>query len=164
MTIPTPSTRVRSTRAAHRTVERSSHPSAGTSWASTPAIRKTMQGCRSRDTVPEVALWSAVHSLGLRFFVNRRPIPGMRLTADLVFPTHRVAVFMDGCFWHGCPDHYDMPVRNAAFWRTKINSNRARDRKVDGLLASHGWRVVRIWEHVPPSEAAERVYRVIAED
>jgi DNA mismatch endonuclease (patch repair protein) len=131
------------------------------SWASSPAIRKTMQGCRSRDTAPEVALRAAIHRLGLRFFVARRPIPGLRLTADLLFPTCRVAVFMDGCFWHGCPEHGEIPVRNATYWRTKIEGNRRRDQDVDSTLAEHGWRSVRVWEHVPPTQAAEQVRQLL---
>jgi DNA mismatch endonuclease (patch repair protein) len=140
-----------------RRAGRQGSPEASTSWASTPAIRKTMQGCRSRDTAPEVALRSAVHRLGLRFFVARRPIRDLRATADLVFPTRGVAVFMDGCFWHGCPEHGEMPVRNATYWRTKIEANRQRDREVDRALAEHGWWPVRVWEHVPPKLAAEEI-------
>jgi DNA mismatch endonuclease (patch repair protein) len=74
------------------------------SWASSDGVRASMRANRGRDTNPEVALRSAVHALGLRYRVAWRPIKGLRRTADLVFPTERVAVFLDGCFWHGCPN------------------------------------------------------------
>lgn len=131
------------------------------SWASTPAIRRTMQGCRGRDTRPELALRSAVHCLGMRYFVARRPIRDLRISADLVFPRRRVAVFMDGCFWHGCPEHGETPVRNAAFWISKIEANKRRDQEVDRALAAQGWRVLRFWEHTRPDEAARAVRDVV---
>lgn len=133
------------------------------SWASSEAIRKTMLGCRSRDTKPEVALRSAVHRLGLRFRVAGSPLPGVRRTADLVFPRAKVAVFLDGCFWHGCPDHYVPPSTNADYWSTKIGGNCARDANTDARLYSAGWAVVRVWEHENPSEAAERISRLVRE-
>lgn len=118
------------------------------SWASSDAIRRSMLKCRSRDTRPERAVRSAVHRLGLRYRVSRRPVPGVRRSADLVFSRARVAVFLDGCFWHGCPEHFVWPKTNADYWQAKITGNRARDRETDRILADAGWMPLRIWEHV----------------
>ncbi|MGH3735913.1 MAG: very short patch repair endonuclease [Micromonosporaceae bacterium] len=128
-----------------------------TSWASSPATRSVMRGNRSRDTQPELALRSAVHALGLRYRVGVRPVPEIRRTADLVFARPKVAVFLDGCFWHGCADHHRPATRNSDFWSKKINANRTRDAETDKLLADAGWTVIRIWEHEQPQDAARRV-------
>jgi DNA mismatch endonuclease, patch repair protein len=116
-----------------------------------------MQGNRGTDTRPEVALRSALHRLGLRFFKNRRPVMSIRHRADVVFPTRQVAVFVDGCFWHCCPEHGNTPRTNSEYWRAELDRNRERDERVDVLLAAAGWRVIRIWEHEHPESAAERV-------
>ena len=116
-----------------------------------------MQSNRGRDTGPELALRSAVHALGLRYRVSARPLRELRRTADLVFPRARVAVFLDGCFWHGCPDHHTVAATNAAFWAQKVESNRARDRDTDRRLADAGWASIRVWEHEDPVEAAQRI-------
>jgi DNA mismatch endonuclease (patch repair protein) len=133
------------------------------SWATTPAIRRTMQGCRGRDTSSELSLRSAVHRLGLRYVVDVRPLPGIRRKADLVFPRLRLAVFMDGCFWHGCPMHYTAPVAHAEFWNTKLDMNRLRDSETDQLLAAAGWTVLRVWEHQDSAGAAALVREVLEE-
>ncbi|MGD9485648.1 very short patch repair endonuclease [Streptomyces sp. TRM70308] len=124
--------------------------------------RARMSRQKSRDTRVELALRSALHAAGLRFRVHRRPVRGVRREADVVFGPARVAVFVDGCFWHGCPEHATWPRRNAEFWRTKIEKNRARDADTDERLAGAGWLAVRVWEHEPPAQAAERV-RVVVE-
>ena len=131
------------------------------SWASSAATRAAMQGNRSRDTAPELALRSAVHALGLRYRVAMRPIPSSRRSADLVFTAARVAVFLDGCFWHGCPDHHRPPVANAQYWAEKIARNRERDHETDQLLIETGWVVIRIWEHENPQVASLRVAEVV---
>jgi DNA mismatch endonuclease (patch repair protein) len=120
-----------------------------------------MRSNRGRDTKPEVALRSAVHALGLRYRVSSAPVKGLRRTADLVFPTERVAVFLDGCFWHGCPQHHTVAVTNSTYWSDKVTANRARDADTDRRLAEAGWIAVRIWEHDDPGEAATRVKDVI---
>lgn len=120
-----------------------------------------MKANRSRDTGPELALRRAVHSLGLRYRVAVQPVSGVRRTADLVFPRARVAVFMDGCFWHGCPLHYTAPVANAAFWAEKVTRNQTRDHEIDALLESAGWRVLRFWEHEDPAVAAAKVFDTV---
>jgi DNA mismatch endonuclease (patch repair protein) len=113
-----------------------------------------------RDTPCELALRSAVHRLGLRFRVDW-PLPGTRRRADLAFVTARVAVFVDGCFWHGCPVHATWPKANAPWWRAKLAGNVARDRDTDARLRRAGWRVLRFWEHADMVEAARRVERAV---
>lgn len=120
-----------------------------------------MQGNRSRDTRPELAVRRAVHALGLRYRVAARPVQGVRRSADLVFRPTRVAVFVDGCFWHGCRDHFDPPRTNADYWAAKIGRNRDRDIETDAILAGEGWLVIRIWEHDDPRIGAARVRAVI---
>ncbi|BBZ33019.1 very short patch repair endonuclease [Mycolicibacterium confluentis] len=137
--------------------------STGESWASSHIARETMRANRSRDTGPEKALRSALHASGLRFRVAARPIPGLRRTADIVFRPLRIAVYVDGCFWHGCPEHYTAPRANSEFWRNKVEGNRARDRNTDELMDAAGWTVVRVWEHEDPLLAAERVAALVRE-
>jgi DNA mismatch endonuclease (patch repair protein) len=122
-----------------------------------------MQSNRPRDTAPERALRSAVHALGLRYRVGTRPVPGLRRTGDLVFPRARVVVFLDGCFWHGCPDHHTVAKTNADYWAQKAAENRRRDLETDRLLTDAGWVVLRVWEHEAPSEAALRVAALVRE-
>jgi DNA mismatch endonuclease (patch repair protein) len=112
---------------------------------------------RGRNTQLEVDLRRALHRVGLRFRKHRRPLPAIRCEADVVFPRLKVAVFVNGCFWHACPDHATWPVVNAAFWTPKIEGNRARDLKNDRLLTDSGWTVVRLWEHQPIEEMVEAV-------
>lgn len=120
-----------------------------------------MQSNKSRDTKPEKALRSAVHALGLRYRVSAKPLAGLRRTADMVFPTAKVAVFLDGCFWHGCPQHHTVASANAKFWADKVEGNRTRDRDTDERLAQAGWVSVRVWEHEDPVEAAARVREIV---
>ena len=131
------------------------------SWASSPGVRASMRSNKGSDTKPELALRSAVHALGLRYRVNARPLKGVRRTADLLFSRARVAVFLDGCFWHGCPEHHTVAKTNGDFWAQKVSDNRRRDRDTDAKLAEAGWRSVRIWEHEDPAEAARRVREAV---
>ncbi|WP_436502184.1 very short patch repair endonuclease [Actinokineospora sp. HUAS TT18] len=128
----------------------------------TPEISARMSRQRSRDTDTELALRRALHALGLRYRVHRRPLPGVRREVDVVFTRARVAVFIDGCFWHGCPEHATWPRANADFWRLKIETNRGRDRDTDAVFAAAGWLVVRVWEHEDPITAAARVSAAVA--
>jgi DNA mismatch endonuclease (patch repair protein) len=116
-----------------------------------------MRATGRRDTAPEVALRSELHRLGLRYRVDKSPIRGVRRRADVVFGSARVAVFVDGCFWHGCPVHGTWPKRNATFWRDKIETNRLRDVDTDRRLEEVGWLSIRVWEHEDPAEAAARI-------
>lgn len=119
------------------------------------ATRRTMQANRGRDTGPELALRSLLHRAGLRFRVNL-PLPfDRRRRADIVFTRVGLYVFVDGCFWHGCPSHFVMPKTRCDFWAAKIARNRARDRDTDEHLRAAGFSVVRVWEHTPPTEAAQ---------
>lgn len=110
-----------------------------------------------RDTLPELALRSELHRRGLRFRVDRAPVSGLRSRADVVFGPARVAVYVDGCFWHSCPEHGTKPKANAEWWDRKLKRNQERDAETDRTLREHGWQVVRIWEHEDPIEAANRV-------
>ncbi|WP_430791283.1 very short patch repair endonuclease [Actinoplanes sp. G11-F43] len=120
-----------------------------------------MRGNKSRDTGPERRLRSALHERGLRYRVNTRPLPGIRRTADVVFPKPKIAVFVDGCYWHGCPEHYRPSRANQQFWHTKIEGNKARDAETDRLLAAAGWVSIRVWEHEAPGLAADRVENAV---
>ncbi|WP_223839593.1 very short patch repair endonuclease [Saccharopolyspora pogona] len=125
--------------------------------ASNEGTRKSMQANKGRDTKPELALRRAVHALGLRYRVSTRPLLAIRRTADLTFSRAKVAVFLDGCFWHGCPEHHTQSATNSEFWAEKVRRNRERDRETDRLLAEAGWSVIRIWEHEDPQVGAARV-------
>lgn len=131
------------------------------SWASSAAIRRTMTSTRPRDTKPERAVRSAVHRLGLRYRVDIPPLPDLRRRADMVFRPARVAVFVDGCWWHGCPEHSTVPSTNAGYWREKIAGNRERDGDTDHRLLEAGWEPVRVWEHEDPERAAAKIAEVV---
>jgi len=113
---------------------------------------KRMAATRSKNNPRELAVRSALHRIGFRYRVHQRLIPGSTRTADIVFHRHRLAVFLDGCFWHGCPLHGTSPKSNADWWRSKIEANKARDRSTDMMLNAEGWHVLRVWEHVPLDE------------
>ena len=120
-----------------------------------------MERQRRAATRPGLALRGALHARGLRYRVDQQVLPGVRRKADLLFPRARVAVFVDGCFWHVCPEHATWPKANAEWWRRKLEANVARDRDTDERLHAAGWTVVRIWEHQPVEEAVEQVLRVV---
>ena len=114
-----------------------------------------------RDTAPELALRRQLHSGGLRYRVEY-PVPGLpRRTVDIAFPSRRLAVFVDGCFWHGCPDHSRPPRSNTDWWIAKLAANIARDRATTVHLEAAGWTVLRIWEHEDPARAVGSVRRVL---
>jgi DNA mismatch endonuclease, patch repair protein len=116
-----------------------------------------MQSNRPRNTSLEIALRSALHRAGMRFWIHRRPLPGVRSEPDIVFPRIHLAVFVDGCFWHGCPDHATRPVTNGDWWARKLDGNVARDRRNTEALEATGWTVLRIWEHEPMPMAVQAV-------
>jgi DNA mismatch endonuclease (patch repair protein) len=130
---------------------------------SSPDASNRMVRQRQRDTDVERALRSQLHRMGLRFRVHRRPLKGLRREADIVFSSARVAVFVDGCFWHGCSAHGTWPRANAEWWRQKLETNIARDRDTDSQLREAGWEPVRVWEHERPNEAAARVAEVVSQ-
>lgn len=128
---------------------------------SSEAVRERMEAQPRRETGCEVAVRSAAHALGLRYRVNRRPEPEIRREADLVFPREKVAVFVDGCFWHGCPLHHRVPTAHSEWWAKKLERTRARDQQTVCVLREHGWLVVRVWEHEEPEKAAHRVRNAV---
>jgi DNA mismatch endonuclease (patch repair protein) len=121
-----------------------------------------MQRQRRKDTEPELLIRRALHRAGLRYRVGV-PVPGLRRrTIDIAFTRIKLAVFVDGCFWHGCPEHATWPKANAGWWEAKILKNRSRDRETNVRLQEAGWRVVRIWEHEPPDQAATHLLETVA--
>jgi DNA mismatch endonuclease (patch repair protein) len=116
-----------------------------------------MRATPSRDTRFELAVRRLVHAAGLRYRIDRVVLPGTRRRADLVFPRDRLAVFLDGCYWHGCPTCELTPKTNAEWWKRKFTRNRERDVDTDTRLTEIDWEVVRIWEHVGPAAAAQIV-------
>lgn len=117
-----------------------------------------------RDTKPEMQLRRLLFARGLRYRVDRAPLPGMRRRADLVFGPSKVAVFVDGCFWHSCPQHATVPKNNQEWWIEKLQTNVRRDRDTDQQLHEAGWRVIRIWEHEDMEPAADRVVNAVRAD
>ena len=111
----------------------------------------------TRDTEPEMALRRLLHAAGYRFRVDFSPLPGLRRKADIVFTRRKVAVFVDGCFWHSCPEHGTLPTANRPWWKQKLARNVLRDAETNRLLQAAGWRVVRVWEHEDAGSAADRV-------
>jgi len=114
---------------------------------------------KKKNTTPELRLRAELHRLGLRYRVHANPVPGV--VADVVFRRKRVAVFVDGCFWHGCETHGTWPAINRHYWQAKISGNILRDRRVDDLLAVAGWKSIRVWEHEPASGAAIRIHDLV---
>jgi DNA mismatch endonuclease (patch repair protein) len=118
-----------------------------------------MQQMGRRNTGPELALRRELTALSLRYRLHRRDLPG---TPDVAFMSARVAVFVDGCFWHSCPEHGVMPKANRDWWEAKLEGNRQRDRAKDRALVDAGWLPVHIWEHQDPADAATRVAGIVA--
>lgn len=110
-----------------------------------------------RDTKPELELRSALWRRGVRYRIDRSPLKGMRRRADIVFAPSKVAVYVDGCFWHSCPEHATTPKNNREWWIDKLEANVRRDRDTDRQLAEAGWLVVRVWEHEDVEQAAEDI-------
>lgn len=138
----------------------STTPPSATSDSPAPpsaATRARLTRQKRQGTKPEFALRRELHRRGRRYWVDRAPLPKMRRRADLVFPRARIAVYVDGCFWHRCPLHGTAPKNNAAWWETKLAGNVARDRDTDARLTAAGWRVLRFWEHQDPAAAADTV-------
>ena len=126
-----------------------------------PATSKRMARTAQRDNPRERELRSKLHRRGLRYRLHRCLLVGSRRSVDITFPASRTAVLIDGCFWHGCPEHRTWPKNNAEWWRAKIEGNIARDRDSDRRLAEAGWTVVRVWEHETVEAAADRIEAVV---
>lgn len=131
------------------------------SWASNEGVRRSMKSNRGKDTKLELRVRRALHARGLRYRLQRKVPGSTRRTIDIAFPRQRVAVFIDGCFWHGCPVHHTVSKTNASFWADKVRRNRARDADTDQLLADHGWTSARFWEHQSTEEIVEEVVRLV---
>lgn len=129
---------------------------------STRAVTAVMRGNRSLGSRPEMALRRQLHAAGLRYRVNLRlKVGDFSVRPDIVFPRAKVAVFMDGCFWHGCPQHGTRPRSNTEYWQAKIGRNISRDQRNTANLQANGWIVVRLWEHDDPHLAAKRIHQLI---
>lgn len=135
----------------------STHPGSSSELAS-----RRMSQLQRRDTAPELAVRRRLHSLGLRYRVAY-PVPGQgRRTIDIAFTRAKFAVFIDGCFWHGCPTHGTSPRSNSEWWREKIDANQTRDRGTEELLVGIGWTYLRFWEHDDPHEVTRSITSEIA--
>lgn len=115
-----------------------------------------MKRVRTKDTAPELALRKLLFAAGLRYRIHYTPraLPLGRSNIDIAFPRRKLAVFIDGCFWHGCPDHGTIPKANKNWWAEKLHSNHARDERVTAMLIAAGWEVLRFWTHETPSSMA----------
>jgi DNA mismatch endonuclease (patch repair protein) len=120
-----------------------------------------MQGNRSRDTTPELAVRRRLHRAGLRFRVALRPVRHLNRTADIVFTRQRIAIFIDGCYWHACPEHRTVARSNAAYWSEKLERNTARDANTTSQLQAAGWTVLRFWEHEDPDAVAATIVAAV---
>jgi DNA mismatch endonuclease (patch repair protein) len=127
------------------------------------ATSKRMSRNRKRDTEPELAVRLRLHALGLRFRVDHSlRTTSLTVRPDIVFTRCQVAVFIDGCFWHACPEHGNLPGRNTAYWAPKLRRNVERDRRVDRALVATGWLVIRAWEHEAADAVAARVAAAVS--
>jgi len=128
---------------------------------SSPAVSARMSRQSSRDTGPERALRRALFAAGLRYRVHHLVSLRPRRHADIAFTRAKVAVFVDGCYWHGCPAHGTSPKANSEWWKAKIERNRLRDRDTDERLMAEGWLAARVWEHENPIEAAAKIAALV---
>jgi DNA mismatch endonuclease (patch repair protein) len=129
--------------------------------ASSAGVSRRMSRLARRDTRPELQIRSALHRRGLRFRLQEPIGFDRRRRIDIVFPREKVAIFVDGCFWHSCPEHATYPVANAEFWTEKLARNVARDEDTNVRLSEEGWEVIRVWEHEDPDTAAERIEQAV---
>jgi len=119
-----------------------------------PNVTAVMKGNKGSDTKPEVRIRSCLHKAGYRFRKDFKINTANRsCRPDIVFTRQKLAIFIDGCFWHFCPDHGNIPRTNTNYWKDKLTRNMARDKLDTAALISDGWKVIRIWEHMPPDEA-----------
>lgn len=116
-----------------------------------------MQLQRRRDTCLELDIRRQLHRLGFRYRVDHRPEPELRVRGDIVFAKRKIVVFVDGCFWHGCPEHATVPKNNAEWWRQKLDANIERDRRSRAALRALGWTVIVVWEHESAEVASKRI-------
>jgi len=130
---------------------------------SSPAARNRMKSVRRSGTKAEELLRKALTEMGVKKYqVDTRPLPNSSRRADILFPNERVAVFVDGCFWHGCPVHGTHAKANAEFWDQKIKANKCRDKDTNRKLKKSGWSVLRVWEHENSEGAAKRIAKIVS--
>ncbi|WP_420371967.1 very short patch repair endonuclease [Mycolicibacterium smegmatis] len=146
-----------------RMVERDGPAASARPAASSESVRARMSKQRRRDTQPEVRVRQILHARGIRFRVDARPESDLRCKADILWRSLRLAVFVDGCFWHGCPEHTTRPRANAEWWAQKLDANVTRDRRTDSALAARGWVVLRFWEHEDPTAVADVICSQLGE-
>lgn len=120
-----------------------------------------MRSNRGKNTTLELRVRRALHARGLRYRLQQKVPGSSRRTIDIAFPRQRVAVFIDGCFWHGCPTHHTVAKTNSEFWAAKVARNRERDRETDGMLVDAGWTAARFWEHEPTESIVDEVVRLV---
>ncbi|WP_175983514.1 very short patch repair endonuclease [Burkholderia vietnamiensis] len=130
--------------------------------SSSPEVSRRMAKVRQKGTDAEVALRREMYRIGLRYRVNYEVLKKPRRVADIAFPGRKIAIFVDGCFWHGCPEHATWPKRNTELWRQKIETNRLRDADTNERLRSIGWTVLRFWSHESPDDSARVVADMVA--
>jgi DNA mismatch endonuclease Vsr len=135
----------------------------GVPAASSDAVRRRMRATRQKDTKAEQAVQLELDRLGLAYAVDVSPLEGSRRRADIVFVDVKVAVYVDGCFWHGCPIHGTSAKSNAEWWHEKLKRNRERDHDTSRELHDHGWSVLRFWEHEDPEAAAAAIQSVVSQ-
>ncbi|MEE3851786.1 very short patch repair endonuclease [Gordonia sp. LSe1-13] len=123
--------------------------------ASSESVRSRMSKQKRKDTQAELLVRRALHSRGVRFRVGVRPEPALRVRGDIVWRGLKLIVFIDGCFWHGCPEHATRPRANAEWWAEKLDNNVRRDRRTDADLSDRDWHVLRFWEHEDPEDVAD---------
>lgn len=128
---------------------------------SSPVASRRMARVRQTGTSAEIALRKELFRKGLRYRIDFEVLNKPRRVADIAFPRLKIAIFVDGCFWHGCPDHATWPKQNAEFWRQKIEANRLRDLDTNERLRDIGWEVLRVWAHESPPDAARNVFNVV---
>lgn len=121
------------------------------------AVRNVMRANRGVDTAPELAIRRLLHQSGYRYTVNKRPEKDINRRADIIFRSAKVAVFVHGCFWHGCPKHYVLPKSNKKYWSAKVKRNKERDSETRSLLQTRGWRVIVVWEHEDEKKSANLI-------
>jgi DNA mismatch endonuclease (patch repair protein) len=131
--------------------------------ASSAAVRHVMLENVGRETKPERKLRSLLFRSGLRFRKDYSPVPNERVTVDILFPRQRICIFVDGCFWHGCPLHFEIPKTHSSWWQEKIEDNRQRDARQTRLLTALGWTVIRMWEHEIKEDSISAKVRKIKE-
>ncbi|USX48094.1 very short patch repair endonuclease [Lentzea sp. HUAS12] len=131
--------------------------------ATSEATSKVMRRTRRTGTAPELAVRRALHRRGLRYLVDvAAPGTNRRRRVDVLLRGARIALFVDGCFWHSCPEHGQLPKANREWWRVKLHGVVVRDRDTDAQLTAAGWRVVRVWEHEDPEDVADRIVELVS--